>query len=483
MDGATKFVKGDAVAALVIIVVNIVGGLTDRRSCRSGLDIGDALTTTYTVLTVGDGLVNEISALLVSVATGILVTRERLGEGPRHRPRHASCSARPKLFMVVGGVLIAIGLVPGLPDAHVLRIAGGSSRASAGSSSQRRRPPRSSAPMRPSARGAPRCPLSAAASARSTRSASRRWSSRSATASSVSWRAARTGGLVERIGLIRRQIASGARPDRPDGPDPRRPGPRPDSYVIKLRGAEIARGSVDPHRLLCMDPTGGEIAVDGIPTTEPVFGLPAAWISIADRERAEAMGYTVVDAASVARDPPLGDDPAPRPRDPRPPGDQPAARCPQARPARASSRRSSRTWSSASATSRRSSRACSASAIPIRDLSHDPRGGRRRGPHDQGAALPHRGRPPRAGPQRSRAVPRPRRRDPRRRPRARRSTPASARSVMVQPGLRRASSSPGADRPAARRGDRPRLRPNAGSASGISRSSSARPGSGWLSGT
>jgi len=71
------------------------------------------------------------------------------------------------------------------------------------------------------------------------------------------------------------------------------------AYVIKLRGSEIARGTVDPTKMLCMDPNGGEIAVSGIPTTEPVFGLPASWVSIADRERAESLGYTVVDAASV----------------------------------------------------------------------------------------------------------------------------------------------------------------------------------------
>jgi flagellar biosynthesis protein FlhA len=73
----------------------------------------------------------------------------------------------------------------------------------------------------------------------------------------------------------------------------------PDEYVISLRGSEITRGRVDPARLLCMDPSGGELAVDGVPTTEPVFGLPALWISLTDRERADSLGYTVVDSASV----------------------------------------------------------------------------------------------------------------------------------------------------------------------------------------
>ena len=94
MDGASKFVKGDAIAAMVIIVVNIVGGLT-IGVLQKGFDIGQALQT-YTVLTVGDGLVNEISALLVSVATGILVTRERLGRRVGQRPgRPAAEPAAP----------------------------------------------------------------------------------------------------------------------------------------------------------------------------------------------------------------------------------------------------------------------------------------------------------------------------------------------------------------------------------------------------
>ena len=107
------------------------------------------------------------------------------------------------------------------------------------------------------------------------------------------------GGLVERIGLIRRQIAGELGLIVPTVRIRDDLVLDPNAYVIKLRGSEIARGTVDPTKMLCMDPNGGEIAVSGIPTTEPVFGLPASWISIAERERAESLGYTVVDAASV----------------------------------------------------------------------------------------------------------------------------------------------------------------------------------------
>jgi flagellar biosynthesis protein FlhA len=107
------------------------------------------------------------------------------------------------------------------------------------------------------------------------------------------------GGLVERIGLIRRQVASELGLIVPTVRIRDDLALEPDTYVISLRGGELARGQTDPARLLAMDPNGGEIALDGIPTTEPVFGMPAAWISITDRELAESMGYTVVDAASV----------------------------------------------------------------------------------------------------------------------------------------------------------------------------------------
>jgi flagellar biosynthesis protein FlhA len=110
---------------------------------------------------------------------------------------------------------------------------------------------------------------------------------------------AAAGGLVERIGLIRRQIAAELGLIVPTVRIRDDLALEPDAYLVALRGGEIARGRIDPARLLAMDPAGGEIALDGIPTTEPVFGMPAAWISVADREMAEGMGYTVVDAASV----------------------------------------------------------------------------------------------------------------------------------------------------------------------------------------
>ena len=296
MDGASKFVKGDAVAALVIIVVNIVGGLT-VGVMQKGFDIGTALTT-YTVLTVGDGLVNEISALLVSISTGILVTRSG-SEAGLGTDLGVQLLARPKLFMVVGGALILIGLVPGFPI-FVFGI-GGAVVAGTGyflSQSQ------TAAALAVATAGP--APVTTALPALGAGTDSPLDALKVETMElEVGYglvglvEGGAAGGLVERIGLIRRQIASELGLIVPTVRIRDDLVLDQNAYVIKLRGSEIARGTVDPTKMLCMDPNGGEIAVSGIPTTEPVFGLPASWVSIADRERAESLGYTVVDAASV----------------------------------------------------------------------------------------------------------------------------------------------------------------------------------------
>jgi flagellar biosynthesis protein FlhA len=295
MDGASKFVKGDAVAALVIIVVNIVGGLT-VGVLQHGLDIGVALTT-FTVLTVGDGLVNEISALLVSVATGVLVTRSGSEDG-LGSDFGTQLLGRPKLFIVIGGVLFVIGVVPGFPT--LVFCTGGALVAGGGWFLSQSRTAAAlalaDAPA-PKLQGLPALGSGQESPLDALRVETMELEVGYGLVGLVEGGA--SGGLVERIGLIRRQIAGELGLIVPTVRIRDDLVLDQNSYLIKLRGSEIARGTVDPTKMLCMDPNGGEIAVSGIPATEPVFGLPASWISVADRERAESLGYTVVDAASV----------------------------------------------------------------------------------------------------------------------------------------------------------------------------------------
>jgi len=291
MDGASKFVKGDAIASMVIIVVNIVGGLT-IGVLQLGFDVGQAITT-YSVLTVGEGLVSQIGALLVSVATGVLVTRGSSEEG-LGSDLATSLLSSPRLFVVIGGILGAIGLVPGFPTPIFLT--SGVIVGSLGIVLGGRAPRAILQVIDPASASAPAStPLEAPAEA--LRLEVLELELGYALVGLVDQ--AGGGGLVERVGLIRRQIGADLGLLVPTVRIRDDISLEPDAYVIRLRGSEIARGRIDPSRLMAMDPAGGELAVDGVPTTEPVYGFPAVWITQADRDRAESLGYTVIDPASV----------------------------------------------------------------------------------------------------------------------------------------------------------------------------------------
>ncbi len=288
MDGASKFVKGDAIAALVVIAVNIVGGLT-MGVLMKHMDIGTAVST-YTVLTVGDGLVNEISALLVSTGTGILVTRTASDVG-MGSDLAAQLLARPRLLTVAGTILLAVGVVPGFPT--VLFLAGGGTIAVAGLALSRRTPA-AAAPAETS------LPVPVPAPAEAPLDALKVETIELEVGYGLLGLVESPGvGIVERVGLIRRQIAAELGLIVPTVRIRDDLSLAPEAYVIKLRGGEIAQGIVYPSKLLCLDSGGGELAIDGIPTTDPAFGMPAAWINPADRERADLLGYTVIDPASV----------------------------------------------------------------------------------------------------------------------------------------------------------------------------------------
>jgi len=291
MDGASKFVKGDAIAAMVIIVVNIVGGLT-IGIMQLGFDPGHALTT-YTVLTVGEGLVSQIGALLMSVATGILVTRGGSDHG-LGTDLAQSLLAWPRLFIVTGGILVLIGIVPGFPT--VTFVVSGAAVAGLGAFLSSRGSPAvvvMDAPVPLALTGPVETPVD------SLRLETLELELGYGLVGLVDASAGIGGGLVERVALVRRQIAAELGLIVPTVRIRDDIALEPDTYVVRLRGSEIARGQIDPARLLAMTSGGGELAVDGVPTTEPVFGMPAVWIGYAERERADSLGYTVVDPASV----------------------------------------------------------------------------------------------------------------------------------------------------------------------------------------
>jgi flagellar biosynthesis protein FlhA len=292
MDGASKFVRGDAIAAVIIVLINILGGVA-IGVLQNGLSLGDALRT-YALLTVGDGLVSQIPALLLSTATGIIVTRAA-SEANFGRDVARELLSSPRALGIAAAVIIVLGLVPGLPKIPFLVIGG----LTGGLAWTLYRSLQASAQQ------------AAAAQQRQQQEAAR--GPEAATEllhidpleleigyGLIPLVDADQGGtLLHRITLIRRQLATELGFILPTVRVRDNLQLRPNEYVIKLRGVEIARGEVLAGSLLAMNPGTAEEGLEGIPTTEPAFGLPALWISPAQREQAELLGYTVVDAVTV----------------------------------------------------------------------------------------------------------------------------------------------------------------------------------------
>jgi flagellar biosynthesis protein FlhA len=293
MDGASKFVKGDAVAGIVIIIVNILGGLA-VGVLQQGRSAGDALHT-FSLLTVGDGLVSQLPALLISTATGIVVTRAA-GTTNLGTQMFSQLMAQSRPLYIAGGMLGVFALMPGLPKLPFVVVAamavGGGymiKRQQAAELAVRMAPP-PVLPKEPEQLGPQQViqmmsvdPLEI----------------------EVGYGLipivdeAAGGGLLRRITMIRRQVALELGVVLPTVRVRDNLQHAPNAYVVKLRGVEIARGTLQPGQFLAMDPGTAEGEVPGIETQEPAFGLPAKWITPAYKERAELLGYTVVDAESV----------------------------------------------------------------------------------------------------------------------------------------------------------------------------------------
>jgi flagellar biosynthesis protein FlhA len=262
------------------------------------MQMTDALGT-YTILTVGEGLVSQIPALLVSVATGIIVTRAASdAESNLGMDVTSQLFSNPRALMIVGALLTGMSLVPDMPKLPFLAIGG----LLIGGSYMLRRVTQT----RLAAAGSPQAPGTPLANAEPENFGHLLRVDPICVEIGyglVSLADADSGGnLLARITLVRRQIATDLGivvPAIRIRDDLQLPS---DAYVIRLRGVEVARGEVRANRLMAMNPgtvdrNAGEIA--GVPAVEPAFGLPALWISADERERAELLGYTVVDPTSV----------------------------------------------------------------------------------------------------------------------------------------------------------------------------------------
>ncbi|MEB3285166.1 MAG: flagellar biosynthesis protein FlhA [Candidatus Sericytochromatia bacterium] len=294
MDGASKFVRGDAVAGIVIIIVNIIGGLSIGVLQR-GMSLSDAASR-YTLLTVGDGLVTQIPALVISVGTGILVSKAAT-QASLGNEIGQQVLGDPRVLGAVALMMGILGLVPGLPKLPFLSLAtlAGVAAYVSAQSKQRAALAAEMANLAPvEAADAPKGPEDVM-----------NLLSVDPMELEIGYRliplvdAAQGGDLLERITMIRRQTALKLGVVLPPIRVRDNLQLKPKDYRINLRGIEIARGDIQIDHFLAMNAGMAAGPIEGIPTKEPVFGLPAYWIPESRREEAEVMGYTVFDPSSV----------------------------------------------------------------------------------------------------------------------------------------------------------------------------------------
>lgn len=292
MDGATKYVKGDATAGLIITVINIVGGVI-MGVMRKGMSINDALST-YTILTIGDGLVSQIPSLLISLSTGIIITKATKDKDLSQELVDELFSM-PKAFFMVGGAMIFLGVVTPLPwyifvSFGILLIVWGNiqkKRQAIGSIEQEadaadeeaneiRKPENVTSLLQVDPIelefGYGIIPLADASQG---------------------------GDLLDRVVMIRRQIAIELGTVVPIIRLRDNIQLNPNQYIIKIKGIQVSEGEILFDHYMAMNPGYVEEEITGIPTFEPSFHLPAIWITEGQRERAESLGYTVVDPPSI----------------------------------------------------------------------------------------------------------------------------------------------------------------------------------------
>lgn len=304
MDGASKFVKGDAAAGIVITIINIVGGLI-IGVVQLHMNIQTALST-YTILTVGDGLVSQIPALLISTATGLIVSRATGKDESLSADIKNEMFSDPRILGVVSGLLTFMGLVPGMPTAPFLLIA-----AISGYMAYRKSKEKAAIVQTEEAKRAEEEKQEKIGKkekrAKATKESVMELLNVDTIEIEVGYRLVQLlnvdmgGDLLERIAQIRRQTALDLGIVLPSIRVRDNLQLSPNSYQIKLKGVALESGEVYPERYLAMsagDPVGN-MTINGIHAIEPAFGLPALWIEAKDKDLAEMSGYTVVSASAV----------------------------------------------------------------------------------------------------------------------------------------------------------------------------------------
>ncbi|MGC3963585.1 MAG: flagellar biosynthesis protein FlhA [Rhodocyclaceae bacterium] len=293
MDGASKFVKGDAIAGIVILLINSIGGLL-IGVMQMNMRWGEALQT-YTLLTIGDGIVTQVPALVISVGTGIIVTRSA-SDANLSREVMAQITSFPKTLAMVGGALFAAGCLPGIPTVPAFMLAGAllgagwfswKARAATADGAQ----DRNGQETRATGGGAADALADAAPIHQIEVLVGATW------CTFVQDDGA--GPLGERIGVFRRQSLQELGLMLPPVHFGSKASLQPTQYEIHLDGALVARGESTANKLLAIHPSGDTKTLRGEATRDPTYGLPALWIEESQRDAAVAANFTLVDGMTV----------------------------------------------------------------------------------------------------------------------------------------------------------------------------------------
>jgi flagellar biosynthesis protein FlhA len=287
MDGASKFVHGDAVAGLLISAINLIGGLL--LGLTSGMDLGQAVET-FSILSVGDALVSQIPALLVSTASGVVVTRGATGEELGTALQTQLLGSR-RAVALTAGMMTLFAFIPGMPALPFLALA--TALGTSAWQTQKKDDAAAAAAAAPPPTGPTKGEEIEASLPLDVLSLEVGYELIAAVDVAMG------GTLLDRISSLRRQFASDLGIVVPPVRIRDNLQLQPGAYRFSLLGTEVAQGGTRAGRLLAMDASGIAPEVEGESTTDPAFGTPAKWIPARERELAEALGYTVVDHATV----------------------------------------------------------------------------------------------------------------------------------------------------------------------------------------
>jgi len=293
MDGASKFVRGDAIAGLLVVFINVIGGIIIGVA-QQGLSFSEAAHT-YTLLTVGDGLVTQVPALIVSTAAGLLVSKAGVS-GAADKALIKQFSGYPQALGMASAVMFVLALLPGIPMIPFLALSAGAG----GLAWSARRHKHAKAVADATAAAAPAAAAKAAEEpiASALKIDDLKIELGYALLPLVNGPDG-TDRLTEQIKALRRTLAIEMGFVMPSVRILDNVQLEANTYVIKIKEVDAGSGKIWPNQFMVMDPAGNQVTVPGIHTSEPTFGLPATWVDATLKEEASLKGYTVVDTATV----------------------------------------------------------------------------------------------------------------------------------------------------------------------------------------